>query len=369
MRIAFVDFGNTEYDPTTVDTAPLGGTESAACYLSRSLARHGHQIYLLSKSHFTGARGGVTCIPREQSPPPSSLKLDAMVCIGAASDPVALRKMLGASVRLILWLHLPADHPPVQFLRDPSQQYAYTALALVSHWQRDQFHQRLNVDPSRVGVLRNGIGYAFENQFPEGQKVLAAKQWPPVLAYCSAPYRGLAVLLDAFPKIRQALPGTRLKVITGLKLYGMPAQTDEATFGPLYQRCRETEGAELLEPMPQPELARHMREVSVLTYPNTFAETSCIVAMEAMASGAFVVTTDHGALPETTAPFGYAVKLRPTLAEFLDAYVAQVVALLRDQSEKPQETEAFLRRQVDHINQAGTWDLRAREWVSWLSSL
>jgi glycosyltransferase involved in cell wall biosynthesis len=369
MRIAFLDFGNAEYDPSTVDSAPIGGTESAASYLSRSLARQGHEVFLLSRKAVVGTVEGVMCLPRERAPLPSTLNLDAMICIGAPSNPAGLRSMLGPSPRLIRWIHLPHDHPPVQSLKNVSEQLSYNALALVSNWQRDQFHQRLGVDPSRVGVMRNAIGYPFENQFPPDQPILAAKQWPPVLAYCSAPYRGLAVLLEAFPRIREAVPGTRLKVVTGLKLYGMPAQTDEATFGPLYQRCRETEGVELLEPMPQPQLARQMRDVSILTYPNTFAETSCIVAMEAMASGARVVTTEHGALPETTAPFGYAVRLRPTLAEFLQAYVAQVVELLREQSGKPEETEAFLRRQVDHMNQTATWDLRAKEWVDWLKTL
>src|SRR6478672_9511356 len=87
MRIAFLDFGNTEYDPTTVDTRPLGGTESATCYLSRSLARQGHEVYLLGKVPFVGTRGGVMCMAREQAPHPSSLGLDAMICSGFPSDP------------------------------------------------------------------------------------------------------------------------------------------------------------------------------------------------------------------------------------------------------------------------------------------
>src|SRR6185437_13120727 len=116
----------------------------------------------------------------------------------------------------------------------------------------------------------------------------------------------------------------------------------------------------------QPELARQMREISALTYPNIFAESFCIVAIEAMASGCHVIVSEHGALPETTAGFGRLVPIRPTLDQFLHDFAAQVIEALRTQSESPGETEAFLRKQHDFINQSATWDIRAKEWVAWL---
>jgi glycosyltransferase involved in cell wall biosynthesis len=364
MRIAFLDFGDTPYDPSTVDTRPLGGTESAVCYLSRSLARQGHQVYLLAKVPAPGTREGVVCLPRDRAPVPSSLGLDAMICVGKPTDPSGLRSMLNPTTHLIRWVHLAPGQPSVDCLKDPAEQRAYDAIVTVSDWQRDQFHHRFGIDPARMAVQKNGIGFPFERQFPPGEPILPAKQWPPVLAYCSAPYRGLDVLLEAFPAIRAAVPGTRLRVFSSLTLYGFSPDQDEASFGQLYRRCNETEGVDYVGAVSQPQLARRMRDVSLLTYPNMMAESYCIVAAEAMATGCRVVTTAHGALPETTAGFARLIPLRPTLQEYLRDFIAQTIEALHEQSTHPEATESLLRRQVDFITDTATWDRRATEWTT-----
>jgi hypothetical protein len=87
--------------------------------------------------------------------------------------------------------------------------------------------------------------------------------------------------------------------------------------------------------------------------------------MEALAAGALVVTSDLGALPETCA--GWA-KLVPRISkqhprehferDFVDAVVS---ALDEMQADWPAAaTERY--RQVEAINSACTWNIRAAEW-------
>jgi len=98
------------------------------------------------------------------------------------------------------------------------------------------------------------------------------------------------------------------KVFSSLKVYQVTTDRDE--WEPLYRRCAETAGVEYVGLLTQPELPRELRSsINILAYPNTFAETSCISVMEALASGCFVLTSNWGYLPETTAGFARLISL------------------------------------------------------------
>jgi tetratricopeptide (TPR) repeat protein len=370
LRLAFASFSPFAYTIDTPYRQALGGSESALCYLAEALAQQGHEVFLLNANPAPTICRGVRCLPLSAASIRQMGPLDAMVVQNLAGKGQELRALLPPFTVLVFWCQHAHDQPAVQPLHDAAERQAYDRMVFVSDWQRQQFVQQFGLDPERTLVLRNAIGPAFTALFAENTPILAQKVRPPVLAYTSTPFRGLELLLDAFPRIRQAVPGTIRKIFSSMQVYQIPQAEEEARYGTLYRRCRETEGVEYIGSLPQPELAGQLRAASVLAYPNTFAETYCIAVLEAMASGCRIITSDLGALPETSAGFAHLIPMNGDRAGYLDQFAEETIRALQEMTAAdPVDAERCLRRQVDQINQHCVWPVRAQEWLTRLRSL
>jgi tetratricopeptide (TPR) repeat protein len=371
MRIAFATDSKLPLGIESPYQMPLGGAESALCYLAEALADQGHEVYLLNDSAPPGMSRGVRCVRGTAEAVQALQPLDALVELNIVGCAKKLRPFLVGKTATVLWAHHAADQPAAHRLYDPEHRAAYDGIAFVSEWQSRQYLQHFGISQERSAVLRNAIGPAFVGLFVDGTSVVAQKSRPAVLAYTSTPFRGLNLLLEVLPEIRRRIPETRLRVYSSMRVYQLAKVADEARYGELYRQCRETEGVDYIGAVPQPELSRELRSVAVLAYPNTFEETSCIAVLEAMAAGCRVVTSDLAALPETTAGFASLIPMFTAAGtDFRRSFVEAVVKVLEqfNQSGGCEATE-HLRRQVAHVNKSCTWQVRAREWVQWLSSL
>jgi glycosyltransferase involved in cell wall biosynthesis len=370
MKIAFVDFLAWDYKIASAYKMALGGSQSALCYLAEAVAQQGHEVFLLNHTSDPGLSRNVMCLSLEAVPKQLLQSLDALIVLNVAGRGIKLKSLIGDKTRLILWTGHAHDQPDVQELQNPAERDVYDGFAFVSDWQRDRFHEHFGINLTDSGVLRNAIAPSFCGLFPTETRILPQKSQPPVLAYTSTPFRGLDLLLEVFPKIRSAIPGTRLKVFSSMKVYQVSQTEDESHYGSLYRQCRETEGVEYIGSLPQPELARELRSVMLLAYPNTFAETSCIAVMEAMASGCWIVSSNLGALPETTAGFARLISIEGGWEVYKDHFVEETVQVLtKCIATDTTDSETDLRRQVEYVNSSCTWSVRAEQWVQWLSSL
>ncbi len=368
MKIVFADFSGWDFDVRSVETSPLGGSQSAACYLARVLAALGHDVSFLTSTSTPGTHYGVRGLSWAMTPVDAlgPMAFDVFVGILASGNGRLLREKLADKTRLLLWTQHRCDQPGVQALANAAERESYDGFAFVSDWQRAEFLTRFGIPAKRARVLRNGVTPAFLNLFASDEAISPAKAEPPVLAYTSTPFRGLDLLLESFPAIRAAIPGTRLRVFSSMQVYRTAPIFDHLEYGALYQRCRVTPGIEYVGSLPQPVLAREMRGVTMLAYPNTFPETSCIAVLEALASGCRIVTSDLGALPETTAGFAELILFGEGREAFLQSFVERTIDVLRGAAK---DDEVALRQRVDYIRETATWEIRAAEWVKWLESI
>jgi glycosyltransferase involved in cell wall biosynthesis len=365
MHVAFIDPANWSYTVDTPMERPFGGSQSAICYLAMELARLGHAVTLINGSPETLHSHGVRICPYGAVTSGSFFRdIDVVVVVNGLIGNT-LRKTLGVTVPLVLWNQHSYDQPGVQPLKQVQEKDAWNAIAFVSDWQRDHFERLFLLSRDRTAVLRNAVSPAFiANEAPAPWYVSGSQ---PVFFYSSTPFRGLDVLLAAFPLVRAAVPDACLRVFSSMSVYQVGLHADQ--FTGLYDQCRNTPGVEYVGSLGQARLATELAGAAALTYPSTFEETSCIVALEAMAVGATVLSTNIGALPETTGGFARMCGMQPTKSGLVQTYAELVLAWLDAVRKDPSAESRRRNEQMQFVRQHYSWPKRALEWVAFLQSI
>ncbi len=359
MKVAFVDPVSWDYTPFTPLERPLGGSQSAICYLTPELAALGHEVTLLNQVSKPGIYAGVRCAQRKAALSAGYLnQFDAVIVVNGAMG--ARLREGGVTAPLILWSQQSVDQRDVQDLRKPEERAAWNSFFLVSDWQAGGYASEFGIPRERIAVLRNAAGPVFESLESRAPPFFRTGK-PPVLVYTSTPFRGLLTLLVAFPMIRESIPDCRLRVFSSMAVYQLSLDR-EPLYHSLYALARSLPGVDYAGSVSQTTLAAALAEADVLAYPSTFPETSCIVAMEAMAAGCLVCTTTLGALPETTAGFAFLMDLPTDVLQMAQSFAALVVRVCREAAAAPDRFEEAIARQRRYVRANYAWTARAREW-------
>ena len=369
MNIAFIN-PSLVFDTNTPYHKPLGGSESALCYLAENLAKLGHRVVLLTRLSQRSKKHGVNCVPLDKLPKDFLASLDILVVQNSPQQGYNIKKYLNKNTKLVLWTQHAHDQPAVSSLLEGQVRNSYDYFVLISKWQLDSYLSSFEIKQDRCIVLKNAIAPAFENLFTDQNNLMAKKTLPPILAYTSTPFRGLDLLIRLFPAIRRAVPNITLRIYSSMKVYQTPDELELKDYGDLYRLCRETEGVEYIGSISQPKLAKELQTASILAYSNTFAETSCISVMEAMASGCQVITSDLGALPETTAGFAKLILAGGSWQEYSENFIQETVVFLHQFLGKDRvKIGQKLFEQTEFANHNYTWTKRALEWDKFLKNI
>jgi glycosyltransferase involved in cell wall biosynthesis len=355
MKILFLTASPIHFTVATPGDTPLGGTESSTAYLARHLAARGHEVTLVARLP-SGTPQMVMGVHHAPFPDTgddpaffAARDFDAIIAVSCPVLAPHLRQMAPRAFQAH-WIHMMPDQPNLQPLHGLAA--LIDCAVFVS-----QFHRNAVRYPGTTYVIGNGIAPAFENMFASAADLKAAKQ--NRAAYTSTPFRGLDVLAHAFPR---AGIETELDVYAGMGIYHAP----ETRYEPLYQVLRAAPRCHMHGPLGQDALAQKLKPVSFLAYPSTFAETYCIAALEAIAAGLKVVSTDLGALKETTLGFADLLPMTGSLealaSQFAPHLKRNVDRFLADRDAWAEERFA----QAQEVSRRCSWTTRAKEWEEFL---
>lgn len=279
--------GWEKWSPKNVDAGGIGGSETCAVYVAREFARRGYQsIVYGDPGSDAGTYDGVEYKPYDQF----DLNLDIDILVSSRRPdlfelPVKARKK-------ICWVHDIWVHPdPKAYIfQDKIDQFF-----VLSPWHQEFFCKHHNIPREKAFITRNAIDL---NRF-----VIPLPRVRGRMIYSSSPDRGLDVLLDCLPLIRRRVPEAHLKVFYGmdnlLKASKIRNNPHELAWIRNLESQLNQPGVEYVGRIGQKELANEFLQAELWAYPTAFTETSCITAIEAMAAGVPVVTSNLAALSTT----------------------------------------------------------------------
>jgi len=258
----------------------------------------------------------------------------------------------------IYWNQLSYDQNAVQFLTDPNNVEKINHFVFVSNWQSEYFRKVFNIPGYKTSVIKNAcIGV---DKRPSGKRDKVR------LCYTSTPWRGLDVLLKAWKILDPQ--DCELHIFSSTKIYGKDFAISAAgNYQDLFDECQNTPGIVYRDFTTNEELRKELPTFDILAYPNTFEETSCIAVIEALSAGLRVVTSNLGALPETTE--GWA-RMYPYLMD-KDKHAEVFASILKDEIQKIKngnlDNQLDLQKQV--YAPRWSWDERINDWTNLLNVL
>ena len=317
----------------------LGGSESALIHLARGLSGRGHTVVVYTRFArgedgrpvmesyrddcgiwwFDNSREMMNSIIRARQPEVFvSLRHPAIMQWASLSD-CKLR---------VLWNE--------DLLTTPGSYFAsawQTDLhAFVSEYQEEQYCREIPDIRPLSWATRNPVDMGALRAAADG-----VEKEPDRLIHISRPERAIVAgdrspLLEAFARLRKRRPNATLYVARYHSMYEGNPNVD-AFCRRADELVAATDGVEYLGNLNKEELYREIARSRLMLYPGvqTFAETSCIAAIEAQALSTPLVCTDIGALRETLhADAGRRIKGDSLDEAYQEAFVDACADLLED---------------------------------------
>ena len=328
-KIIFIDMTDWSYD--TIDSKPIGGTQSAIYFMAEYLSKF-YNVTVMTKSNKNIIVNDNLCYKRLDIKKIEKLNPDLLILQGVINKELADYKSINAKLKTILWMHHDIN---INFVKDTFNTIHNLNLIdkyiFVSKWQRNRFIQKYKLSYNKCDVIQNGLQDNL-NVFTNPININMKKK---EIVYISAPYRGLIIAFYLFQEIKKYIPDIKFKVFSCFNrdfnnIYDKKSYQpyNNENFNTLltndynifykdfFKKLVDDNNIEFYGSVPQNILFEHLKTAMIMFYPNTYPETCCTSILECMAHKCNVITSDLGALAETSN--GFANIFNPLIEKVLD---------------------------------------------------
>ena len=250
----------------------------------------------------------------------------------------------------ILWMHHFVNQKEAQNLGSKDFVDKLDYIVFNSNWNFEKFVYQFKIPEGKSIVIKNAIEKIGFEEKPKDKINLI---------YHTTPWRGLEHLLKIFKNLNR--PNVELNICSSIKIYGKKFND---AFGKKYEKifeeCKETKNANYLGFVKNHDVIKLLKKNHIFSFPSIWPETSCISAIESMAAGCEVVSTNIGAIYETCAPFAKLITFNRNFNELRDKYENALLSSI-DNFWSP-ENQRKMKLQRESINLLYSWEKRSIEW-------
>ena len=258
----------------------------------------------------------------------------------------------------ILWLKNSYDQPNLApWFQNKDNHSKYDWYVFNSHWSYEKYRYFFKIPEDKCTVIKNAIDYdelQLKTDFTPKKKVK--------MCYISTPWRGLEIALAAMDGIKD--PDITLDVYSSTIIYGKSfEQQNDDKYKPLYEKAKNMPNVNYMGYCDHKTLVSKLKDYDVNCFPSIWEETFCISAMESLAAGQILITTDLGALPETCCEFPIYIPYtqnKPKLALQLAECILQTKRMLSQDLTNP------LKFQQEYYKRFYDWKYIGNHWNNFL---
>ena len=255
----------------------------------------------------------------------------------------------------VLWMHHFIDQKEAQNLGSKDFVDKLDWIVFNSNWNFEKHIDYFKIPKDKTIVIKNAIEKINFEKKPKDKISLI---------YHTTPWRGLTLLLKVFKNLK--LENVELNVCSSTIIYGKKFDKILGKkYEDIFNECKNTKNINYFGFLENKKIIELLKKVHIFSHPSIWPETSCISAIESMAAGCEVVTTNLGALYETCSPFGTFVNFDRNINNLEKSYSKVLLNSIKNYWSD--ENQNKLKSQREKINATYSWDKRSFEWKNFFN--